>query len=180
MAKSLQDQLLAMGLSDKNKAKKNNKEMKKQEHLKRTGQDNDTDEKRERAEAIRKEKAAHDRELNKQRDAEAQKKAIAAQIQQLVDTNLIAAVYADIKYQFVDGTKVKSIRVDQAVWDRLSRGQLAIIAHRGNYAVVPVPVIEKIRERNDNHFVVIADQTAGKMDKDDPYAAYEIPDDLMW
>jgi uncharacterized protein YaiL (DUF2058 family) len=41
-------------------------------------------------------------------------------------------------------------------------------------------VVDKIRERNDNHFIVIADQTAGKMDEDDPYAAYEIPDDLMW
>lgn len=180
MAKSLQDQLLSMGLADKNKAKKNNKEMKKQEHLKRTGQENETDAKREQAEAKRKEKAAKDRELNKQRDAEAHKKAIAAQIQQLVDNNLIEAQYGDIKYQFVDGKKVKSQYVDQAVWDRLSRGQLAIIAHRGNYAVVPVPVVDKIRERNDNHFIVIADQTAGKMDEDDPYAAYEIPDDLMW
>ncbi len=97
MAKSLQDQLLAMGLADKNKAKKNNKEMKKQEHLKRTGQENDTDAKREKAEAARKEKAAKDRELNKQRDAEAHKKAIAAQIQQLVDTNLIEAQYGDRK-----------------------------------------------------------------------------------
>ncbi|TNC92614.1 MAG: nucleoprotein/polynucleotide-associated enzyme, partial [Thalassolituus sp.] len=26
----------------------------------------------------------------------------------------------------------------------------------------------------------IADQTDGQLDEDDPYAAYQIPDDLMW
>jgi uncharacterized protein YaiL (DUF2058 family) len=180
MGKSLQDQLLGLGLTDNKKQKKNDKEKKRQEHLKRTGQENNADESREKAEQARKEKAARDKELNKQRDEEAQKKAIKAQVQQLVDNNLITAAQGDIKYQFVDGKKVKSLYVDQAVWDRLSKGQLAIIAHRNSYAVIPLQVAEKIRERDDGHFIVIAEQTDGQMDEDDPYAAYQIPDDLMW
>jgi len=180
MGKSLQDQLLGRGLTDNKKQKKNAKEKKRQEHLKRTGQDNATDESRERAEQARKEKAARDKELNKQRDAEAQKKAIKAQIQQIVDNNKIESQYSDVKYQFVDGKKVKGIHVDQAVFDRLSKGQLAIIAHRNSYAVIPVPLADKIRARDELHFIVIADQTDGQLDEDDPYAAYQIPDDLMW
>ncbi|MAX85949.1 MULTISPECIES: DUF2058 domain-containing protein [Thalassolituus] len=180
MGKSLQDQLLGLGLTDNKKQKKNEKEKKRQEHLKRTGQENNADESREKAEQARKEKAARDKELNKQRDEEAQKKAIKAQVQQLVDNNLISAAQGDIKYQFVDGKKVKSLYVDQAVWDRLSKGQLAIIAHHNSYAVIPLQVAEKIRERDDGHFIVIAEQTDGQMDEDDPYAAYQIPDDLMW
>ena len=43
MAKSLQDQLLAAGLVDKKKAKKAAKDLKKQDHLQRTGQDNELD-----------------------------------------------------------------------------------------------------------------------------------------
>ena len=72
------------------------------------------------------------------------------------------------------------IHVDQAVFDRLSKGQLAIIAHRNSYAVIPVPLANKIRARDEMHFFVIADQTDGQLDEDDPYAAYQTPDDLMW
>ncbi|WP_414716581.1 DUF2058 family protein, partial [Thalassolituus sp. UBA2009] len=57
MAKSLQEQLLAAGLIDKQKAKKAAKELKKQDHLQRTGQDNQIDEAKAKADAARKEKA---------------------------------------------------------------------------------------------------------------------------
>jgi len=180
MAKSLQEQLLAAGLADKQKAKKAAKEMKKQEHLQRTGQDNQLDDVKAKAEAVRKEKAERDRELNRQREEEVHLKAIAAQVRQLITNNAIAAQYGDIKYQFVDGTKIKHIYVDQAVWDRLSRGQLAIIAHGNSYAVIPVPVADKIRERADKIFILVADKKAEILAEDDPYAAYQIPDDLMW
>ena len=185
MAKSLQEQLLAAGLVDKKKAKKAAKEMKHQDHLQRTGQDNDIDSIKAKAEAARKEKAAHDRELNRQKETEAQKKAIRAQIRQLILTNTIDSEQADIKYQFVDGKKVKQLYVDQAVWDRLSRGQLAIIAvekvvGQPGYAVIPLQVAEKIRQRDAQYFMVIAENTQGEMAADDPYAAYQIPDDLMW
>ncbi|MCB2386676.1 DUF2058 domain-containing protein [Thalassolituus alkanivorans] len=184
MAKSLQEQLLAAGLIDKQKAKKAAKELKKQDHLQRTGQDNQIDEAKAKADAARKEKAERDRELNQKKEQEAQQKAIAAQVRQLVTTNAIKSEYADIKYQFVDGKKVKSIYVDQAIWDRLSRGQLAVIAldlpGEKKYEVLPLQIAEKIRQRKDNHFIYIAESTADAMDEDDPYAAYQIPDDLMW
>ena len=185
MAKSLQDQLLAAGLVDKKKAKKAAKDLKKQDHLQRTGQDNELDSAKQKAETARKEKAARDRELNRQKETEAQKKVIAAQIRQLILTNAVESEQADIKYQFVDGKKVKQLYVDQAVWDRLSRGQLAIIRvekvpGQRDYAVIPLPVAEKIRQRDEDYFILIAESTHGDMDEDDPYAAYQIPDDLMW
>src|SRR5690554_949225 len=175
MAKSLQEQLLAAGLVDKKKAKKAAKEMKVQDHLQRTG--------KEKAEQALREKAARDRELNLKREQEAQAKAITAQIKQLVKTNSINSDRADIKYQFVDGKKVKFIYVDQAVFDRLSRGQLAIISlevsGEPSYQVIPLQVADKIKQRNGKHFIYIAEKTQ-KLAEDDPYAAYEIPDDLMW
>ncbi len=184
MAKSLQEQLLAAGLVDKKKAKKAAKEMKRQDHLQRTGQDNELDVAKAKAEAALKEKAERDRVLNLQKEQEAQKKAIDAQVRQLVITNAIKSERADIKYQFVDGKKIKQLYVDQAIWDRLSRGQLAIIAldlpGEKKYEVIPLQIAEKIRQRKDNHFIYIAESTAAAMEDDDPYAAYQIPDDLMW
>ena len=184
MAKSLQEQLLAAGLVDKKKAKKAAKEMKRQDHLQRTGQDNELDVAKAKAEAALKEKAERDRVLNLQKEQEAQKKAIDAQVRQLVMTNAIKSERGDIKYQFVDGKKIKQLYVDQAIWDRLSRGQLAIIAldmpGEKKYEIIALQIAEKIRQRKDNHFIYIAESTAAAMEEDDPYAAYQIPDDLMW
>lgn len=184
MAKSLQEQLLAAGLVDKKKAKKAAKDLKHQDHLKRTGQDNAIDAAKEKAAQALKEKAARDRELNLKKEQEAQEKAIAAQVRQLVQTNTIKSEQADIKYQFVDGKKIKSIYVDQAIFDRLSKGQLAIIAleqpGEKKYEVVALAVAEKIKQRKDNHFIYIAENISIELAEDDPYAAYQIPDDLMW
>ncbi len=180
MAKSLQEQLLAAGLANQQKAKKANKEKKRQEHLQRTGQENAVNESREKAEQARKEKAQRDKELNRQRDEQAQQKALAAQIRQITELNRIPSEQADIKYQFVHGSKVKQLYVDQAVHDRLSRGQLAITTAADGYAVIPAPVAEKILQRDAKHFIARAEKTAPALEDDDPYAAYQIPDDLMW
>ena len=104
MAKSLQEQMLEMGLVNQKKAKKNAKEMKKTEHKRRTGDDADLEDSRAAAEATRKAKAEKDRELNRQREEAAQQKAIAAQIRQLIQTNAIEA-NGDIKYNFVATSK---------------------------------------------------------------------------
>lgn len=184
MAKSLQEQLLAAGLVDKNKAKKAAKEMKRQDHLKRTGQEHSLDEAKQRAAQALQQKALRDRELNLQKEQQAQAKAIAAQVSQLVASNAIASAHADIKYQFVEGKKVKSLYVDQAIFDRLSRGQLAIVAlhQQGEkkYQVVALAIAEKIKQRQEQHFVYIAEKNSQALAEDDPYAAYQIPDDLMW
>lgn len=183
MAKSLQEQLLSSGLVDKKKAKKAAKEMKMQDHLQRTGQENKIDEAKAKADQALREKTERDRQLNLKREEEAQAKAITAQIKQLVKTNSINSERGDIKYQFVDGKKVKFIYVDQAVFDRLSRGQLAIISLEEfgarSYQVIPLQIADKIKQRKDGYFIYIAEKTQ-ELAEDDPYAAYAIPDDLMW
>ena len=181
MAKSLQEQLLAAGLVNNKKAKQNQREKKRQQHLQRTGKEDVVDEAKVSAEQARKAKAERDRELNRQRDEQAQKKAIAAQIRQLIASNAISSDKADVRYQFVGpDNKVKPIHVDQAIFDRLSRGQLAIMELGSSFAVIPVPVTDKIRQRDKDIFIYIADSGADQLDEDDPYAAYQIPDDLMW
>ena len=87
MAKSLQEQLLAAGLVDKKKAKKAAKEMKVQDHLQRTGQENQLDAVKEKAELALREKAARDRELNLKREQEAQAKAIALEHAGVAEAN---------------------------------------------------------------------------------------------
>jgi hypothetical protein len=69
--------------------------------------------------------------------------------------------------------------VNNLMRDKLSRGSLAVVRHGGSYEVIPREAALKIQERDAQRIVLLNTQTEGP-DADDPYAAYQIPDDLMW
>ena len=53
------------------------------------------------------------------------------------------------------------------------------VRHGGTTELVPRLVADKIAER-DPSLVVRVTKASGEVDADDPYAAYQIPDDFMW
>ncbi|KAA1173763.1 DUF2058 domain-containing protein [Marinobacter salinexigens] len=176
---SLQEQLLKAGLADEKKAKSVRQEKRKQrkQQPKGAAQVNEAEE---RARKAREEKAEKDRQLNKQRQQEAEKKAIQAQIKQLIETNRVDRSNGETSYQFADGKKIKKIFVDESMVDQLSRGRLAIVCVNDAYDLVPEGVARKIMERDEAAVIVLHDRKSEDSGEDDPYAGYEIPDDLMW
>ena len=170
---SLQEQLLKAGLADEKKAKaiRNEKKKQRKQQPKGTVQVNEAEV---RARQAREEKAERDRQQ------EAEKKAIKAQIRQLVASNRLDRSRGETSYQFVDGKKIKKIFVNDAMVDQLSRGRLAIICVDDTYEIVPDKVARKIMERDDQAVIVLHDRKTDDQGDDDPYAGYEIPDDLMW
>ena len=139
---------------------------------------NEIDELRAQTEATRLAKAEEDLARN-QALIEAQRaREITAQINQMIKDAALKAT-GEIKYQFVHGT-IKAVYVDQESWNHLAGGRLAIVqAEEESYKVLPTKVAQRIAERGDV-FVFIAEKTKQTVDEDDPYAAYQIPDDLMW
>jgi uncharacterized protein YaiL (DUF2058 family) len=176
---SLQDQLLKAGLADEKKARAVRSEKRKQrkQQPKGAAQVNETEL---RARQAREEKANHDRQLNLKRQQEAEKKAIQAQIRQLVETNRLDRSRGETSYQFVHDKKIKKIFVDDTMMDQLSRGRLAIVCVNEQYEVLAEAVARKIQERDSQAVIVLHDRKNGDAGDDDPYAGYEIPDDLMW
>jgi len=178
---SLQDQLLGMGLADEKTAKKNKKEKAKQEKMARKNQIEVKDETAAAAKQARKEKAQRDRELNAQRKAEADKKAVVAQIKQLITNNRIDRKDCELDYNFTHGSAIKKLKVNQEIQRQLVAGRLSVVALDGRYEVVPFPVAEKIATREEGYVVLLNEKSDQEsVDEDDPYAAFEIPDDLMW
>ena len=176
---SLQDQLLKAGLVGEKQAKQVSKQKRKEQKIQKKSNQPVVDETKVKIQQDREEKAARDRELNAQRKAEADQKAIAAQIKQLIERNLQSKGGGNVAYNFTDGSKIKKIYVSQAVFDQLSRGRLAIVRLGENYELVPLPVADKIAER-DASIIASVSAKQDHTDEDDPYAEYEIPDDLMW
>lgn len=176
---SLQDQLLQSGLVDKKKAKQIKQEQRKDAKGRQKGQV-PVDENKEQARRVLQEKADRDRQLNKQQQAEIEKKAIRAQIVQLIKMNRVDRQQGEIAYQFTDGTRIKKIYLTQQLQKELINGRLAIAKLEDNYELLPASAAEKIMQRDAEVIVLLNRYEKEGVDEDDPYADYQIPDDLMW
>lgn len=176
---SLQEQLLKAGVVDEKKAKQIKKDQRKKAKQTPKGQ-TIKDEAKELAKQVLLEKAQRNREVNLEQQKLVEKKAIAAQIKQLIETNRIDRSGGEIAYQFTDGKKIKKLFVTTLLQNQLSRGLIAIVKLAEGYELVPSAVAEKIAQRDDS-IVLLKNQPGDQtIDEDDPYADYQIPDDLMW
>lgn len=184
MGNALRDQLLKAGLVNDKQAKKAAKEQRKEANQRHgQGQSRQAEEEaRLQAQRAQAEKIERDRQLNLQRQQAAEQKAIAAQVRQLVEANRIADTAGDVAFNFTDGKTVKRIYVNDAVRRKISDGLIAIVKVEGRYELVPREAGEKIRARNADSVILLNDPKTKQEGKggDDPYAGYEVPDDLMW
>ncbi|GJI98608.1 DUF2058 domain-containing protein [Duganella sp. BJB488] len=177
---SLQDQLLKAGLVAKNKVKVANQEKSKQKKEERRTGTQSVDEAKLAAQEAQRKLAERNRELNAQRDAAAQQKAILAQIAQMVQQNRQSKGHnGDIAYNYTHGSKIERMFVTAAVREHLVAGRLVIVVLNGVAELVPRVIADKIAER-DPALVVRVNKSTTAVEEDDPYAAFQIPDDLMW
>jgi hypothetical protein len=179
MANTLRDQLLGAGVIDKKQAKKarldKHLQYKKQ---KKSGQLVE-DQNKHQILLQKQQKAERDRQLNQQKEAKAQQKAAAAQIKQLIQMNAISRTDADTDYRFTHDEKIKTIFVSKIQQQYLANGQVAIAILDDGYELVPLGVAERIALR-DASKLIIQEKQDSVVDEADPYADFEIPDDLMW
>lgn len=182
MAGSLKDQLLKAGLTDEKKARQMDKEKRKQAKVAKSSGVEVVDESKEAARKALQAKAQRDRELNQALNSKAQRKAINAQIKQLIEVNKVPKGKGDIGFNFTDGTKVKKIYITAADQKQLSAGRLGIVKQGDQYEVVPWPVAEKIAERDPGRVISCKDTNEPELNEEerDWYKDYDIPDDLMW
>lgn len=176
---SLQEQLLKAGLVDKNKVKKVNQDKSKQKKEERRTGTQSVDEARLAALEIQRKNAERAREMNAQRDEAATQKAIHAQIVQMVQKNRQNKGKGDIAYNYTHGTKIERIYVSAEVREHLVAGRLVIVCLEDGVELVPRVIADKIAER-DASMVVRVNKSSTEVEEDDPYAAFQIPDDLMW
>jgi len=176
---SLQEQFLKAGLVDKKKVKQANQEKSQQKKVERRTGTQTVDEVRLAALETQRKNAERARELNAQRDAAATQKAIMAQIVQMVQQSRQSKGKGDIAYNFTHDSKIKRIYVSAAVQANLIAGRLVIVCQGESTELVPKVIADKIAER-DPSLVVRVNKSSAEIDADDPYAAFQIPDDLMW
>ncbi len=192
MAGSLQDQFLAAGLIKKQKA--NNIKTAKKKAVKKSRANNTelTDEAGDLATKAQEEQRSKSQALNKEKKLEAEQKSIQAQIRQIVELNSIEKAPNKMAeddlsaYNFTRDKKIKTLHVSPQNHDLMSRGKIAIalIMNGENevFHLIPADAASKISERDESVIVLLNDASDQSQDDDadDPYAEFEVPDDLMW
>ncbi len=180
MGNSLFDQLKKSGLVDEQKAKQAKKDKQKQARQQKGKKAKPLTESKLLAQQAQAEKVARDRELNQQRKLAAEQVALAAQIKQLIQMNRIEDSQGEIGFNFTDGNKVQRLYVTDELHAQLVRGRLAIVKLAEGYELVPARVAEKIKLRDPSSVLVCNEVGPEATDEDDPYADYQVPDDLIW
>ena len=174
---ALQAQLLKAGLVDNKKAKKLSKQA---VHEQRTGQSNEAELKAKIAQD-KQEKLAKDQALDLEKKRLLQGKELKAAIIQMINQHKIRDIDGEVSYQFIDESKVKKIYLNQQIYNALVSGSLVVAKESDSYAILPKALADRINDKMEGFIIVNNSEKNEQItDEEDPYAAYVIPDDLMW
>ena len=175
----LKDQLLKTGLVSEKQIKKAEKEKRKEGQKQASGMPGGDHLSRHANDSLL-EKQQRDRQLNQQQKEQAERKAVLAQVRQLIDTQKLPMPQGDIPFNFLHEGKVKKLYVDAKTRDLLIRGIIGLTHFDGRYDLVPRETVEKIRAREEAVIVLLNTGKSEADASDDPYAAFQVPEDLVW
>lgn len=176
----LRDQLLKAGLVNEKQVKKAQKEKLKERNT-QTSKIQMADETRRQQTALA-EKHERDRLLNQQLKEAAEKKALASQIRQLIEAHRINWQEGEVPFNFTDNGTVKRLHIDSRLRDQLIRGILGIARVDMQYEIVPRETAERIRQRDPSAVILLNNPATDRQltADEDPYAKFQVPDDLVW
>lgn len=190
MSNSLQDQLLKAGLATKQGARNAQAEKRRRNKQKKKKGTVEVSELESQVEQARLEKQAKDKALNDEIKQQAERKADIAKVKQMIKQHGLTDIKGEIDFNFTFDKKVKKVIVDEKARDALVTGRLGIcvLANEQNddedYYLLADETVRRIANIDDSVVAYLYDRAAGEaepeMAEDDPYAEYQIPDDLMW
>ena len=180
MSKSLKEQLLAAGLVQQKQVHQADKQKHKQARQQPKAKAAAPSPAQLEAQKVQADKAARDRELNRQRQADRERRAVIVQLEQIIDSQRLVTQGGETPFRFVVKSKIKKIYVTTEQHAALVKGTLGVVRFREAFAVVTRETAERIAERDARTLLVLRDGSEPDILEDPEYADYKVPDDLMW
>ncbi|MCW8832746.1 MAG: DUF2058 domain-containing protein [Colwellia sp.] len=181
---SLQDQLLKAGLTTKQKTRQANADKRKKNKQKRSGVQHDaTLQEQVKQDLVKAQaaKQAKDNALNEQAKQQLAEKEQMLRIKQILVHHQIKNVDGDNEYNYTFNKKIKKLSLDTMTHKALVNGRLSLCGLDEITYIVTRETADKLAELDASIVLVQNDKVIEeKVDEDDPYADYQIPDDLMW
>ena len=183
MAGSLRDQMLKAGLVNEKQAKLGGRQSRKARKAQREANQHAGEAMEAQIENERQAKAQRDRALNQARDEARRARETEAQVRQIIERHRIERESGDVSFSFQQGETIRSLQLSRIQRDALVAGSLALADMGQALELIPGPIAGRITERSPESIACWHEpdaNTASEPDPDDPYAGYEVPDDLMW
>jgi len=180
MSDSLRDQMVKSGLASDQEAKKTktdkhrqNQQSKKKKKANRGPANSEAAEFAAQVDAA---KRARDQDLNREREAERQRKADQKAARELlVKSEIKRDDNAEQVFNFTVDGRIKKLNVTREQRAQLAAGQLAIGRTKGRFRLLEREPAERIAARADFLIVYLNDGNST-----DEEADYPVPDDLVW
>ena len=181
---SLQDQLLKAVLTTKQKTRQANADKRKKNKQQRSGVQHDASLQEQVKQDLAKtkaEKQAKDNALNEQKKQQLAEKEQGLRIKQILIHQQIKNVKGENEYNYTFDNKIKKLSLDTITHKALVNGRLSLCGLDEVTYLVTRETADKLAELDANVVLVQNDKVIDEqVDEDDPYADYQIPDDLMW
>jgi uncharacterized protein YaiL (DUF2058 family) len=181
---SLQDQLLKAGLTSKHKTRQANADKRKRNKQKRSGVEHESSLQEQVKQDVAKNlaaKSAKDSALNAAKQQALADKEQQLRILQILQHHQIKNVSGDNTYNYTFAGKIKKLALDDLSHRALVNGRLAICGLDQTSYLVTAQTAEKLATLDQSIILVLNDKNdSEEVVEDDPYADYQIPDDLMW
>ena len=181
---SLQEQLLQAGLTTKQKARQANSDSRKKNKQKRSGVKMETslqEKVKQDIAAEKAEKKLRDDALNAEKKKALAEKELSLRILQILEHHQIKRCSGDSEYNYTYGTKIKKLALDAITHKALVNGRLALCGLHDVTYIVTSETADKLIDLDES--VLLVQNTRNEdelLTEDDPYADFQIPDDLMW
>ena len=181
---SLQEQLLKAGLTTKQKTRQANADKRKKNKQKRSGVQHEASMQEKVKQELAKakaEKQAKDNALNEQKKQQLAEKEQRLRIEQILIHHQVKGVDGENEYNYTFDNKIKKLSLDTITHKALINGRLSLCGLDDTTYIVTRETADKIATLDENVVLVQNDKVVDESpDEDDPYADYQIPDDLMW
>lgn len=179
MTRSLQEQLLEAGLATEDQQRKprggGRHRSRKPDNGKRKGSGAGRS-----SGNASKQPSAREQQRRAERAARQRRREDASRIAEIVDAEQLERGQAEVPYRFTRGRRIKETWVTRREQGRLARGEIALVASRGRYALVPVAAVPRIREIDADAVLVLADPDNDGPPDEEAASGHPVPDDLMW
>jgi uncharacterized protein YaiL (DUF2058 family) len=181
---SLQDQLLKAGLTTKQKARQANSDQRKKNKQKRSGVEHGAtlqEQVKQDLVKSKEEKKAKDNAINDQKKQALADKEQLLRIKQILIHHQLKNVAGDNEYNYTFNNKIKKLPLDNPTYAALVNGRLSLCGLEETTYIVTRETADKLAALDASVILVQNEKVIDeKIDEDDPYADYQIPDDLMW
>lgn len=180
---SLQEQLLKAGLTTKQKARQANTQKRKTKKQKLSGvavEESLQEKVQQELAKSKAEKQARDAELNAKKQTELAEKEKHNRLLQILQHHQVKGVEGDVAYNYTFGSVVKKIFIDEKTQTALINGRLALCGLDDTSYLVTAETAEKVSLIDDTVILLKNVKIEDELEQDDPYAEFQIPDDLMW